>query len=451
MGNPVPFYEMDVRTLATAIAQGEMNTMDLARESLARISSIEDRVQAWSILDEGEVLRQAETLSAELDAGKLRGPLHGVPVGVKEEFHVKGMPTRMRGLGELVPELEDATVVSRLRQAGAIIMGKTHMPVLGSVPPTRNPWNLEHNPGGSSSGSGAAVAARMVQVALGEQTAGSTIRPAAYCGVDGFKPTYGRVSRFGCYTITWSVDHVGIIGLNVEDIALVLSVIAGPDPRDPTTIPDPAPPASLNYENMSPPRIGIVRNFLPEIVEESMQYAVENSATRLEKGGAELIDVMLPEEFKLAGYVYRIISGAEGATFNSHRLAEGMSSGGFASNTDRRAGALIPVTYFLQASRIRSWLYEMLLGSFQGLDALLMPATPGPAPKGNNSGDTSLQSPWSLLGYPALSINGGLSPEGLPLGLQFVASPKNDFQLLRVGAWCERVLGRLPVPPFIAS
>lgn len=451
MGNPVPFYEMDVRTLAQAIAQGEMKTMDLVSESLARIAAIEDQVQAWSILDEEEVLRQAKIISAEADAGKLRGPLHGIPVGVKEEFHVKGMPTRMRGEAELTPEPEDATVVSRLREAGAIIMGKTHMPVLGLTPPTRNPWNLEHNPGGSSSGSGAAVAARMVQVALGEQTAGSTIRPAAYCGVDGFKPTYGRVSRFGCYTITWSVDHVGIIGLNVEDIALVFSVIAGPDPRDPTTIPEPAPSALLDYENMAPPRIGIVRNFLPEIVEESMQRAVDDSAHRLEKAGARLTDVMLPEEFKLAGYAYRIISGAEGATFNSHRLAEGMSSGGFASNTDRRAGALIPVTYFLQASRIRSWLYSMLLGSFRGFDALLMPATPGPAPKGANSGDTSLQSPWSLLGYPALAINGGLSPEGLPLGLQFVAPPKDDFHLLQVGAWCERVLGRLPVPPLVAN
>ena len=443
-------HELGVCSIAQKVATGELKPTDLVEALLSRITNFEDRVQAWSYLDREDVQAQATVLTAEAAAGKLRGPLHGVPVGIKDEFHVQGIPTGMRNLESPVPEPTDATPVARLRAAGAIIMGKTHMPVDGVMPPTRNPWNLDHTAGGTSSGSGAAVAARMVPVTLGEQSAGSNLRPAAYCGVDALKPTYGRISRFGCYPFAWSLDHVGIIGLNIEDMALVLSVIAGPDPLDPTTLQDSPPPAKLNMEEFTAPRIGVVRNFFPERAEPAMLESIERSATRLKEAGAELQDVVLPRDFALTWPVHRLIMGSEGATFNAFRSALGGQAVTRAGMRDQRPASLIPATYYLQAQRIRGWLRTQMLSSFWDVDALLMPAASGPAPKGlESTGDAFFLVPWSLLGYPSISINGGLSLEGLPLGLQFVASPKEDFRLLHVGAWCENVLGRLPVPPLV--
>jgi Asp-tRNA(Asn)/Glu-tRNA(Gln) amidotransferase A subunit family amidase len=428
---------MTVQEIASAVASGEVTPDDVLRATIERIRAVDDRVQAWTILDIDGASAQAEILTFEARAGILRGPLHGVPFAIKDEFHIAGMPTLMRG--ETPPlESEDATCVTLLRQAGAIIVGKTTMPVRGINPPTRNPWNLEHTAGGTSSGSGAAVGARMVPFAIGEQTAGSNLRPAAFNGVAGMKPSYGRISRFGCSPFAWSRDHVGLIGLNLADIALVLSVVSGPDPRDPTTLPEPAPPADLHLEGVMPPRIGVVRNFFPERTEPEMQEAVEASAARLKAAGAAVTDVMLPADYGLLWSAASLIS-AEGATMHAGTPA--------AAGPGRTATELIPATYYIQARRIRTWMTQRLEPLFQGFDALLMAVAPGAAPRGlDSTGDPSLLIPWSFLGVPAITINGGLSPEGLPLGLQFVAGPRADYELLRCGAWCEGVLGILPAP-----
>ncbi len=437
-------HELGVRAMAEAVVKGELTPTDLAEAALQRIAAVDPRVQAWSYLDAERARREAAELTAEATADRLRGPLHGVPVGIKDEFHVQGMPTGMRGPGA-PPEPEDATPVARLRAAGAIILGKLHMPVGGVMPPTRNPWNLEHTAGGSSSGSGAAVAARMVPVALGEQTGGSTLRPAAFCGVAGLKPTFGRISRYGCYPFTWSFDHPGIIGLTIEDIALVLSVVAGADPRDRASLPDPPPPAVLQKLS-KPPRIGVVSNFYPERTEPVMRAAIEGAAERLGQAGANVRDLPLPEEFGLTWHVHRVIFDVEGAAFRARHAGET----GRQSSVELRemAASLVPAVYYLQAQRVRRWLHERIQGVFAEVDALLMAVAPGPAPKGlHSTGDASLQSPWSCLGYPALTVSGGLSPDGLPLGLQFVGRPRQDYELCQVGAWCEAALGRLPAPP----
>lgn len=437
----VPIEQLGVADIVRGVTDGAFSPVDVIDAALDRIGAIEGKVQAWSLLDADGARAQAAAVAADLAAGKAPGPLAGVPVGIKDEFHVRGMPTGMRGAGELPIEPEDATCVARLRAAGAIIMGKTHMPVQGRIPPTRNPWNLEHTAGGTSSGSGAAVGARMVPVAIGEQTAGSNMRPAAYCGVAGIKPSYGRISRFGCMPFAWSIDHVGIIGLNVADLALVLSVIAGPDPRDPTTLPDPAPQADLDTASISPPRIGVVRNFFPERSEPVMRDAVEHAASRLKEAGAAVGDLLLPDTFGLTWHLHRIIGGAEGSTYHAadHDERALPGSGG-------RVGSLLPASYYVQARRIRSWLRAALAEMFADVDVMAMPTAPGPAPKGQSTGDAVLLRPWSLLGFPTVTVPCGLSPEGLPLGLQLVGAPRADYELLRVSAWCEHALGRLPAP-----
>jgi Asp-tRNA(Asn)/Glu-tRNA(Gln) amidotransferase A subunit family amidase len=399
-------------------------------------------VEAWSLLDVEGAKLQAAKLTVELAAGGPLRPLHGVPVAVKDEFHIAGMPTLMRGKYHPL-ELEDATCVARLRQAGAVILGKTTMPIDGKNPTTRNPWNLEHTPGGTSSGSGAAVGARMVPFAIGEQTSGSNLRPAAYNGVDGMKPTYGRISRFGCYPFTWSRDHVGLIGVCIEDIALVLSVLAGPDERDPTCLPDPAPLADLELDKVPPPRIGVVRNFFPERAQPEMNDAIEVSANRLAAAGATVSDAYLPQEFGLAWSAALLVS-AESAAMNASKQVESHAAIG---GQRGRAIELVPATYYVQARRIRTWLVTKLQAFLTDFDALLMPVAPGGAPRGlESTGDPNLLIPWSFLGVPAVTINGGLSDEGLPLGLQFIAGPRRDRELLQVCGWSERVLGRLSAP-----
>jgi Asp-tRNA(Asn)/Glu-tRNA(Gln) amidotransferase A subunit family amidase len=361
-------------------------------------------------------------------------------VGIKDEFDVAGWPTAMRG-PDAPRATEDAACVALLRRAGAIVVGKTAMPIGGTPPPTRNPWHTDHTPGGSSSGSGAAVAARMVPLAIAEQTAGSTLRPAAFCGVAGLKPTYGLISRFGCAPFTWSRDHVGLIGLKVEDLALALSVLAGRDPRDPTTL-DVAPPAAeLRVEDLAPPRIGLVQNLMPGQVEDVMVDAIGRSAGVLERAGAQIVPFALPDEFALARPIADLLDAERGALHANKPLR----SGGL---NREQISALVPAAYYVQAERIRTWLGSTMRAAVADFDALLMPAALGAAPRGvESTGDSNPLLPWSLLGFPALTINGGVTPTGLPLGIQLVAGPLADEKLLRVGAWCEARLGRLSEPP----
>jgi Asp-tRNA(Asn)/Glu-tRNA(Gln) amidotransferase A subunit family amidase len=297
----------------------------------------------------------------------------------------------------------------------------------------------------------------MVPFTLGEQTYGSNLRPAAYCGVAGFKPSFGRVSRAGMWTFTYSQDHPGIIGLSVEDMALVLSAIAGPDPSDPASLDEPPPAASLDASRVRPPRIGLVRNFFPDRTEPGMQQAVESAASRLASAGAKVETVNLPEEFGLVWHTHTIVLTVEGASINARKNVQAIAAGerptSFASGTygASRLGELVPSLYYLQAQRIRRRLRAVVTEFIQQqrLDVLLTATAPGPAPRGlDSTGNPALLAPWSHLGLPALTVQSGeFSPEGLPMGIQFAAPPLADYELLCAGAWVESTLGRLPAPP----
>lgn len=430
-----------VRAIAGAVARGETTPEQALEDVLERVDATEPFIHAWTLLDRDVAREQARTLTLEAKSGRFRGPLHGVPVAVKDEFHIAGMPTAFRGPGARI-EPADATVVRRLRDAGAIIVGKTTMPIGGQNPPTRNPWNLEHTPGGSSSGSGAVVGARVVPVAVAEQTGGSCLRPAAFCGVSAIKPTYGRISRYGCFPFSWSRDTVGLIGLDMADLALVLSAVSGYDPLDPTSLHEPPLSPELRLDDVRPPRLGVVRNWFPERSEPYMNEAVEAAAEKLAAAGATVEDCLLPEDFDVLRHAGQLVRAE----------AEAMHAG-------RREGVpspitgleFVPATYFVQARRIRTWMIGRLSRIFDELDGLITPTAPGEAPRGlENNGSPALLDPWTFLGFPAINLNGGLSPAGLPLGIQMVAGPGQDHALLQRGAWAERVLGVLPPPPLIA-
>jgi Asp-tRNA(Asn)/Glu-tRNA(Gln) amidotransferase A subunit family amidase len=453
--------QMGAAAIADAIASGSLSPLEVAAAFMERIKTYDHAIEAFSSFDRETAWLEATALTDEAKAGDLRGPLHGVPFAVKEQFAVNGLAIRGDYKDPESPVAAyDATIVARLKAAGALMLGKTYMTGPSGTPPTKNPWNLEYTPGGSSSGSGAAVGARMAPFSLSEQTAGSGLRPAAYCGVSALKPTYGRNSRYGMFQMAYSHDHACIIATSMPDIARIFAVTAGFDPLDPSSVAGNEPGAVVALDR--PPRIGIVRNFFPDLTEPVMQAAIETAAANLALAGADVTDFHLPDAFGMAWSNWSIVGGIEANVINvdtDRRRAErglpppvkmGGSSASPASKfgvISRDVTALLPATYYLQAQRIRRWLRSMTDEAISPFDAILMATAPGPAPRDlSSSGDWSLLTPWSHLGQPAVTIPGGLSPEGLPLGLQLVSPTMTDEKLLAVGAWCEDVLGLLPAP-----
>lgn len=445
-----PLHLMGAAELAGGIASGEISVVTLADALLERIEKYDGDIKAWAYIDPVYVREEATKLAAEAAEGKFRGPLHGVPVGIKDVFDVAGMPTIANSrTTDNVPAAKDSTVARLLREAGCLIMGKTttvEFAGMGNPPETRNPWNLEHTAGGSSSGSGAAVGARMIPFAIGTQTGGSNNRPAAYNGVTGFKPTWGRIGRTGCIAVSWSLDHPGIIAYNVADCSLVLSVLAAYDPTDPTSLTEPSPdPVALPLER---PRIALVRDYFLESSLPEMTAAIEEQAKEYAANGATVEVVNLPEMFAALHAAQRLVMSPEASVVHSARY--GKRSADFSPRhlNGLQAFSLVPATYYLQAQRIRRALKEQLAALFTEYDVLLMPTAPGPATFGlESTGDASLLTPWSFVGFPSASISAGMSDAGLPMGTQLVGGPLEDHKVLRVAAWAENIVGTLPPPP----
>ena len=443
-------YSLTAAQAAALIARRELSPVVLLDALLARVGALEPELQVWALLDTPGARAQAQERAAEAGRGELRGPLHGVPVGVKDIFHVAGLPTRAGSRVYQVIPTEDATTVARLRQAGAVILGKTHTTefALADPAPTRNPWNPAHTPGGSSSGSAAGVASGMMPAALGTQTAGSVLRPASFCGIVGFKPTWGRVSRHGILPLAWSLDHLGTLTRTVEDAALLLGVMAGPDGRDAACPDVPVPDYPGALRDPRPPTIGLVGDIYPERVSEDARQRLAATALRLELAGAELEKLRLPAEFAAALDAHHLIMTAEASGVHLAGVRERAGDYGPRLRLTVETGALIPAPAYLRAQQVRRAVRRAVLPLFEHADCLLVPAAAGAAPAGlDSTGDPAFNAPWSLLGLPAISLPAGLDGEGLPLGVQLVAPPWQEARLLAVAAWCEHVLGPAPAPP----
>ncbi len=416
------------------IREGRLSPVALVEACLARIHALDGELRAWVHLDEAGALATAREREAEARGGRLRGPLHGVPVGIKDIFHVAGMPTTAgsRPFAHTRPA-EDAVSVARLRAAGAIVLGKTATTEFAyrDPAPTRNPWNRAHTPGGSSSGSGAAVAARMVPVALGSQTVGSVLRPAAYCGLVGFKGTHGLVPAAGVIPLGWSLDHVGILARAVADVALTLGVLAR-RPMEPGVL--------------TAPRLG----FVPELVERAapdVAAQVRAAAEKFARAGATIVDVKLPASFGVIHEAGLAIMEAEAATYHAPQFARHAADYGASIAALVRKGLEQPATTYVRADRARVAFREDMLAMLGAHDALLTPTAPTPAPEGlASTGDASLCAPWSSTGLPAISLPSGLAASGLPHAIQLVATAGADAPLLGVATWCERVLAFSAAP-----
>ncbi len=446
-------YTLSVSEAAEQLRRGQLSPTAYAEALLERIATHEPALQAWVTLDREEVLDTARQRQQELAAAETPGLLHGVPVGLKDIFYTAGMKTTAcsRIYADFVPD-HDATCVTRLKEAGAIILGKavTTEFATSDPSPTRNPWNREHTPGGSSSGSSVAVAAGMCPAALGSQTGGSTCRPAAYNGIVGLKPTYGRISRYGVIPVSWSLDTVGILVRTVADAALLLQAMAGYDANDPGSVNVPVPDYRLEMEsNAGPPRLGLLNQgyFYDRATPEVRQHT-EAIARQLAQAGAVIEELELPESFATAPSCQRIVMNVECAAFHEEFFRHRADEYGPRLRANIEMGLLVPSVTYLQAQRLRRQFRQDMTELAARVDALLTPATPAPAPRDRNTtGDAAFQAPWTSAGLPTVVIPSGLSRDGLPLGVQFAAPPFEEGRLLGVAGWCERALGVSLRPP----
>ena len=317
-------YELSIKEASDLMKKKELSPVELVNSCIDRIQALDEKLIAWALLDKEGALRMARRCEMEFKEGRRRGALHGIPVGIKDIFYTAGLRTEAcsRTLAGFVPSY-DAAAVERLKEAGAIILGKTQTTEFAYLDPapTRNPWNLDHTPGGSSSGSAAAVAARMCPVALGSQTGGSTLRPAAYNGIVGFKAEHGRISTYGVVPLSWTMDHVGILARTVEDAAITFQAIAGYDHRDLRSLNAPVPNPLASLKGNKPPHLGLAREYFFENADEEMKRHTEEVAEKLRKAGAKVTEVVLPPDFRVAADINLIIMGVEAATYHEEVFA----------------------------------------------------------------------------------------------------------------------------------
>ena len=444
-------FELTARQAAQAITERRLTPVELAESVLGRIEALEPSLQAWVYLDREAVLTDAREKAAAQDRGESLGPLHGVPVGLKDIYYTAGIPTTAcsKVYADFVPEY-DGTTVRLLKEAGAIILGKTVTTEFACMDPspTFNPWDAACTPGGSSSGSAVSVAARMCPAALGSQTVGSVLRPASYNGVVGFKPSFGRVSRYGVVPVSWTLDTVGWMTRSVEDAALLLQVMAGYDDADMVSRSEAVPDYLAGVNNPRAPRIGVLRQFFNDNADAETAAHTDAMVQKLAAAGAPVQELPLPDSMNTAIQDQQTIMAVEAASFHQpmyQRQAEDYQPK--LREMIGRGLGIDAVTYSLAKERRRQFVTDMRKLA-QRVDVLLTPSTPQPAqPDRTNTGNTMFQGPWTSCGLPTITLPSGLSQSGLPLGIQLAGGFLHESGLLAAAAWCERVLGVELEPP----
>jgi aspartyl-tRNA(Asn)/glutamyl-tRNA(Gln) amidotransferase subunit A len=433
-----------IHAAAAQIRAKKLSPPDLLETVLARIDQLDSQVHAWVLVDREGARRQAKLAADELAAGRDRGPLHGIPLGVKDIFDVRDWPT-VAGFKPWQNSIarQDATVVERLRYAGAVFVGKTVTTQFASFdpPPTRNPWSLDRTPGGSSSGSAAGLACGMCLGALASQTGGSITRPASYCGVAGIKPTYNRVSCHGVVALAPSMDHPGVMGACVRDLAIMLQTIAGPDPLDPPTL-NMAWPAAYGASTgaiQKPARLirlgGIFRDKADPELSEMMTVLVR----RLTEAGVAVQERPLPAAFAEITMRHRMLMASETSAYHENRMRNHADEFGPCIRSLMAEATQVSTAEMAKVQQHRQALIAAMELMAEN-DIMLTPATRNPAPDAATTGDPMFNSPWSYLGFPTVCIPVAWSRDGLPLSIQLVARRGAEALLLEVAAWCEQIL-----------
>ena len=420
--------QLSCTEIQQGIAVGKFTAEAVTRDCLDRISEREPTLKAWAAIDPDHALAQARAL----DRGPNRGALHGVPVGVKDIIDTFDFPTQMgSAIYKNYRTFGDAACVAFVRAAGAVILGKTVTSEFAGMSPgpTTNPHNPAHTPGGSSSGSAAAVADHMVPVAFGTQTGGSILRPASYCGVVGYKPTFNLINRSGIKFAAETLDTVGLIARSVDDVDLVTAALVNRTPSLGKTLP-------------RAPRFGLCRTPLWDTAEPETKHAVEDAAARLAAAGARLSEITLSEEFSRLYHASR-------ETINNYERARSMASD-WAAHGERvskvlgdriKLGMTTPHAEYVSALALAERCRALIEPQFDGLDAIVAPCTKGEAIAGlSHTGDPAFQQFWTVLYVPSMSLPTHRGPKGLPVGIQLVAPRYQDEHLFACARW---VMGKL--------
>ncbi len=429
---------MTIHEAAVAMRQKKLTPVQLLQQCLERIERYEKSVRAWVMVAREEALEQAKRLTRELEKGDDRGPLHGIPVGIKDIFDVFDWPTAAGShLWAQSIARKDSVAVERLRQAGAVILGKTVTTAYASFdpPPTRNPWRLDRTPGGSSSGSAAAVACGMCLGAVASQTGGSITRPASYCGVASLKPTYGRISLEGVVPLAPSMDHVGVMASCVRDLGLLCSALSDPFPTF----------SSQNAfaEPEHPPTLARIGGLFLDRAEPVVTDAVHQAVTKLKAAGAKVVSMDPPAPFAEVLQRHRTVMAVEAAEFHEHRLRRHPEDYPPRITALIREGMETSATEYVRALHHKDTLTDALIEQLELSDAhaFLVPATTSPPPSAETTGDPAFNSPWSYTGLPAVSFPIAWTDDGVPLCVQLIGDRFHEEELLRWAAWCERVVG----------
>jgi aspartyl-tRNA(Asn)/glutamyl-tRNA(Gln) amidotransferase subunit A len=468
----IPF--LSATQLASLIEARQVSPEEALHAYLDRIEQVGPKVNAYITVCADEAVQQARQAGQEIQQGRYRGPLHGIPVAVKDQVHTTGILTTdaSKIRADFIPT-EDATVVAKLKEAGAVIIGKTNMSefAIGDSfssfkGPARNPWDLSRDPGTSSTGSGAATAARLCATSLGEDTGGSIRGPASLCGLVGLRPTWGRVSRFGADGACWSIDTIGPISRTVEDCAATIGAIAGYDPKDPYTrqvpVPDYRQALTGDIRGL---KVGLVQEYLdPEKsgVDPRVRDAVIAAAGALSELGAEVRDVSLPLSVN-CGVAIRTITHVDRVSLHPEWLRERPQDYHHNTRVSFSTANLIPAPVYYKAQKVRAMVRREVLGALEDVDVLIQPTSAAPAGVMSMDGTVASKQqakqalhrggytgPYSLTGTTAMSILCGFSSEGdggLPLALQIAGRPFDEATVLRVGHAYEQATpwhNRLP-------
>jgi len=460
--------ELTILQASEYLADGRLSAVELVSSVLDQISRLNKQVNAYiTVRPHSELVDEARRSDERRRRGEWRGPLEGIPVGLKDNFETAGLRTTVGSkiFADWVPD-RDATVVRQLRDAGAVIVGKLNMHEFADGPTNDNPhfgralnpWDRTRTPGGSSGGSAVALAADMCLGATGTDTGGSIRTPAAFCGVVGFKPTYGLVSRAGVFPFSWSLDHAGPMARTTRDVAILLRAMAGYDPEDPGSVAGPSPDLPPDNADLAGVAIGIDRSYLTALMEDDVRRTFEHAVDLLSKLRARIVEVRIPRlELSLSAEV--AILFPEAASVHRRFLDERPMDYGEDVRRSLLSGRLYRADDYVEAQRVRSVLRRDLTAAFEKVDVLAMPTVIIEPPEWGQETFTVQErtldvlnafirctAPFNLTGHPALSVPCGLTRKNLPVGIQLAGPPFSEGRLLRVGHAFEVARGPLGKP-----
>jgi len=457
---PEDLISRPLHQLAPLLQKKEISPVDLFNEAIERIQRLQPKLNSFITITEQEGRKAATEAESEIRKGQYRGPLHGIPISIKDLFATRGVRTTAgsKVLAKWIPDY-DATAVARLHQAGMVLIGKTNLhefaygvtndnPHYGSA---RNPWDPARVPGGSSGGSAAAVASSQCSASLGSDTGGSIRIPSAVCGVVGLKPTYGRVSRYGAIPLSWSLDHVGPLTKSVEDAAIMLAAIAGPDPMDPSSSSRPLPDYRKEMQgSIRGLRLGVPRQYFFEHVDPEIEKFVNAAIRQLESLGTTSVEVDIPD-LENCSAMEAQITLAEATSYHEPYLRKQPDDYGPGVRTNLEAGCYLLATDYVKSQRARTLLLRNFNEAFKRADVIVSPTLPALPPQ---VGEVWVQSrdlrehvidaflrfniPYDLTGLPAISVPCGFSSTGLPIGLQIAGRAFEETTILKAASAYER-------------